>query len=52
MKVPYLIPNASDSSKCTKVGHLFDGFPIYGKCEDENGNEMMSCWKLIGSIYS
>ena len=50
LKVPYLIPDASDPSACTKIGYLFDGFPVHGQCADEDGNEMISCYKLIGNI--
>merc|ERR1712038_453341 len=44
--VPYLIPDASDSSKCKPIGYLFDGFPVHGQCQDDDGNEILSCWKL------
>ena len=50
-KVPYLIPGASDSSSCKAIGYLFDGFPVHGQCQDENGNEIFSCWKLIGEKF-
>merc|ERR1712038_777479 len=45
--VPYLIPDASDISKCKPIGYLFDGFPVHGQCQDDDGNEILSCWKLI-----
>jgi len=45
--VPYLIPGASSSSSCEPIGYLFDGFPVYGECQDDDGNELLSCWKLI-----
>ena len=51
LKVPYLIPGASDSSSCKAIGYLFDGFPVHGQCQDENGNEIFSCWKLIGEDF-
>ncbi len=50
LKVPYLIPDASDSASCVKVGYSFDGFPVHGQCADVDGNEMISCYKLIGNI--
>jgi len=45
--VPYLIPGANDASKCEPIGYLLDGFPVHGRCQDDDGNEMLSCWKLI-----
>ena len=50
-QVPYLIPDASDASKCTPIGYLFDGFPVHGQCQDDDGNEILSCWKLIGKLF-
>ena len=50
LKVPYLIPDASDASKCKHIGYLFDGFPVHGQCQDADGNEILSCYKLIGKL--
>jgi len=48
--VPYLIPDASDASKCKPIGYLFDGFPVHGQCQDDDGNEVISCWKLKDGV--
>jgi len=46
--VPYCIPSdtwlANDPATCQFVGYMLDGFPVYGRCQHTNGDELESCW--------
>merc|ERR1712020_682810 len=35
---------ANDPSICQFVGYMLDGFPVYGRCQHTNGDELESCW--------
>merc|ERR1711963_155456 len=51
--VPYCIPNdtwlADDPEVCQFVGYMLDGFPVYGRCQHTNGDELESCWTSTSS---
>jgi len=51
--VPYCIPNdtwlADDPEVCQFVGYMLDGFPVYGRCQHTNGDELESCWTTTSS---
>ena len=42
---PTCIHGASDSSSCSQLGYMDDGFPIYGQCSTYS-----SCWKLTAGL--
>ena len=37
---------ANDPSACVLLGYYRDGVPVYGLCQDEEGNIMTSCYSL------
>jgi len=51
--VPYCIPSdtwlANDPEVCQFVGYMLDGYPVYGRCQHTNGDELESCWTSTSS---
>ena len=37
---------ANDPSACVHLGYYMDGVPVYGLCQDEQENQMTSCYYL------
>ena len=49
-QIPYCVPEdtnkANDSSVCYHLGYMLDGFPAYGRCQNDDGDELQSCYAL------
>jgi hypothetical protein len=46
---PVCITNADVSSTCTKIGYFYDGYPVFGYCENSDGDQLKSCWTATDS---
>lgn len=46
--IPYCLGSANDASACQLVGYMLDGFPVYGRCNHVDGQELVSCWNQTG----
>jgi len=43
---------ANDPSVCKHIGHLRDGVPVYGFCNNSTGHTMTSCYKLVNGAVT
>jgi len=41
---------ANDPTQCIQIGYLNDGIPIYGYCQDEEGNTYTSCYQVKDGV--
>ena len=43
-QIPYCYGDANDASACQMLGYMLDGFPVYGRCNNDAGVELTSCY--------